>query len=87
MPLIRIKVHQRHKLQGKIIKHGSKLFTPIAYGSMGNLNVIGNPKNQGNIPERILSKIEHGKSRNDDMNRISHTLEIIFTSKLRNGSR
>jgi hypothetical protein len=54
---------------------------------MGNLNVIGNPKNQGNIPERILSKIEHGKSRNDDMNRISHTLEIIFTSKLRNGSR
>ncbi len=54
---------------------------------MGNLDIIGNPKYQGDIPEGILTKIEHGKSRNDDMNRISHTLEIILTSKLRDRSR
>jgi hypothetical protein len=57
MPLIRIKVHQRHKLQGKIIKHGSKLLTPVADVGMGNLDIIGNPKDLGDIPEEILSEI------------------------------
>lgn len=54
---------------------------------MGNLNFVGNPKNQRNIPERILFKIKHEKSRNYYMNRIPHTLDIILNSKFRNGSK
>ena len=63
------------------MEQGGKLFTPITDGGMRNLNIEGNLKNQSNVSEGVLTKVEHRKSGDDQMCRISHTLEISFAKQ------
>ena len=76
VPFIRVKVKSRYKLQTEVMKHRGKLLTPIANSSMRNLDIESNLKNQSNVSKRVLTKVEHRKSGDDQMYRISHAFEV-----------
>lgn len=60
-----------------------KLITPIINSDIKDLNIINNSKNKSNIVKRIFTNVEHNKNINNQVNSISHTLEICFINKLR----
>jgi hypothetical protein len=50
-----------------------------------NLNIKDSSQNKANIPERVFPEIKHGKSSNDEMNRIPHSLKVCFPEQRRHG--
>lgn len=82
MPLIRIEVEGRHKLQTKVLEHGSKLLAPVADSGMRNLDIECYLEYQSDISKRVFTKIKHRKRCDDQMHRISHTLEISFSKQV-----
>jgi hypothetical protein len=63
------------------LEHGSEFLAPIADSSMRNFDIKGYLKYQSDISKRVLSKVEHRKSCDDQMNRMSHTLEVSFAKQ------
>lgn len=87
VPLVGVKIERRDQLERNVLKQRCELRTPVADGSVRNPDIHNDPQNQGDIPERVLSHIEHRQRRQNDMHRIAHSLEIGFSRQLGHGRR
>ena len=55
VPFIGVKVEHRNELKGDILEQGRKTCTPVADGSVGDLDVHGGTQDQSDIPEGTLA--------------------------------
>ena len=85
MPLIRVKIKHRNKLNAHIVKHRCEAGTPIADSNMRNLNIKDGSQNKADISVGIFAKIKHGQSGNYDMSGITHSFESVLAKKFRHG--
>lgn len=81
MPLIGVKIKQRQEFNPHVIKHRRKSGTPVAYGGVGNLNVKGCFENKADISERVFAEIEHRQHGYYQLNRVPHSLKIVFSEQ------
>lgn len=85
MPFIRVKIESGHQREAKGIKQGCKVSAPIADGSMRDGDIKSDTKDKSNITVRVFAQIKHGKSRNDEMNGITHAFEVRFAKQSSHG--
>lgn len=85
VPFIRFKVKQWHELYPHIIKHRSKVSAPVADCGMRNRDIKSGFENQADVTKRVFSKIEHGQSCNDKLDRMAHSLEVLLSEKFGHG--
>ncbi len=78
MPLVRIQVKKRHKLYSHIIEQRGKGFTPITDRGMRNIDIKNDSQDQAYVTERVFAEIEHRQRCNDQINRVTHPLVIVF---------
>ena len=48
---------------------------------MGNRNGKGRSQDKADVAERIFAEIKHGERRDDEMDGIAHSLEIVLTKE------
>ena len=87
VPLVGVEIERRDQLKRNVVEQRRELRTPVADGGMRNPDIHNSAQNQGDIPERVLSHIEHRQRRQNDMHRIAHSLEIGFSRQLGHGRR
>ena len=87
VPLVGVEIERRDQLKRNVVEQRRELRTPVADGGMRNPDIHNGAQNQGDIPERVLSHIEHRQRRQNDMHRIAHSLEIGFSRQLGHGRR
>jgi len=51
-----------------------------------NLDIEGGTKNQADVAKRVFAKKKHGKCSENELRRVTHTLEVVLTEQLRHGS-
>lgn len=81
VPLVRVEIKCGNELYSDVLEQWSKPGTPIADGRVRYLNIHHSTQNQGDIAERVLAQVEHGKSHEDHMDRIAHPLEIRLSKE------
>lgn len=81
LPLVRVEIERRNKLQRDVLEHGGEASTPVANGRVGNLDIHHGAQNQSNIAKRVLTQVEYGQGCEDYMDRIAHPLEIRLSKE------
>lgn len=81
VPFVGIEIEQRQELNAHIVKQGRKSGTPVADRDVGNRNGKGRSQDKADVAEGIFAEIKHGERRDDEMDGIAHSLEIVLTKE------
>ncbi len=81
VPLVRVEVERRDELYRNVMEHGGKVGTPVTDGGVGDPDIHHGAQNQSDITEGIFAQVEHGQGHEDDMDRVTHPLEIRLTEQ------
>ena len=81
VPFVGIEIEQRQELNAHIVKQGRKSGTPVADRDVGNRNGKGRSQDKADVAERIFAEIKHGERRDDEMDGITHSLEIVLAKE------
>lgn len=81
MPLIRVEIKRRNERKGDVLEKRGKSDTPVRNGGVRNRNVVQNAHDEGYFAKRVTADEEHDDGRDDDVNRITHALEVCFAEE------
>ncbi len=87
VPFIGVEIKHRQEFKPLIIKKRGKSGTPVCDGGVRNPDVKSGTKDETDVSERVFTEVEHGKRRDDEENRVSHSLEIGLSKQSRHGRR
>jgi hypothetical protein len=78
VPLVGVEIERLDQLERNVLKQRRELRTPVDDGGMRNPDIHNGAQNQGDIPERALTHVEHRQRRQNGMHRIVHPFEMVL---------